>query len=94
MAEPLFVLYSTAGCHLCEQAETLLAALPLLRSVAVEVIDVSDDDALLAQYGSRIPVLASPQGHELQWPFSPAEASAFICNFLEAHGTLQGHSTL
>lgn len=78
MAEPVFLLYSTGSCHLCEQAEALLASLPLQQSVAVDVVDISDDDVLLTRYGSRIPVLASPQGSELSWPFDAAQAVAFI----------------
>lgn len=78
MAEPVFLLYSTSSCHLCEQAEALLAALPLEQSVAVDVVDISDDDALLVRYGSRIPVLVSPHGDELSWPFDAIAASEFI----------------
>ena len=82
MAERGFLLYSTGSCQLCEQAEALLAMLPLQQSVAVDVVDISEDDALLARYGSRIPVLATAQGDELAWPFDSAQAFAFICSRL------------
>ncbi len=78
MAEPVFLLYSTGSCHLCEQAEALLAALPLPQTIAVDVVDISDDDALLQRYGHRIPVLASAHGDELAWPFDSQQTSAFI----------------
>ena len=44
MARATLVLYSTLGCHLCEQAELLLLALPLTEPLVVEVVDISDDD--------------------------------------------------
>ena len=48
-------LYSTSHCHLCELAHTHLLHLP--DGFKLEVIDIADDEALLAQYGLRIPVL-------------------------------------
>ena len=57
MARATLVLYSTLGCHLCEQAELLLLALPLTEPLVVEVVDISDDDALVQRFGTRIPVL-------------------------------------
>lgn len=77
------VLYSTLGCHLCEQAEALLQALPLLNPRAIEVIEISDDDALVTRYGTRIPVLGwevegSRLGAELDWPFDEAAVLAFV----------------
>ncbi|MET0377817.1 MAG: glutaredoxin family protein [Spongiibacteraceae bacterium] len=70
------ILYGTLGCHLCDDAEVLLA--PLLVSVSrvigsdceIECVDIADDDALLERYGEHIPVLRrSADGVELNWPF-------------------------
>ena len=64
-----FYLYSTLGCHLCEQAEAIL--LPLLATgfFEVEIIDIADEN-LIDRYGTRIPVLHNPAtGEELDWPF-------------------------
>ena len=41
-------------------------------------IDISGSDELFAGYGERVPVLRHPDGSELNWPFSVAEASAFL----------------
>ena len=68
MAEPTLILYSTSACHLCEQAENLLAQLVWPAPLAVEVIDISESDALMQRYGTRIPVLAVATV-ELDWPF-------------------------
>jgi hypothetical protein len=66
-----FMLFGTVGCHLCEQAEQLL--LPVVREHALEVelVDVSEHDALLLAYGVYIPVLRQlSTGREWRWPFS------------------------
>ena len=62
-------LYSTSGCHLCESASRLLASMPELVRHPVAVVDIADDEALLARYGTRIPVLAC-RGREIGWPFN------------------------
>jgi hypothetical protein len=83
MAEIHFTLFGTSACHLCEQAEALLMALPLAEPLPIEAVDISDDDALLARYGLRIPVLQRVQGavvQELDWPFTAEQALAFIYN--------------
>ena len=50
-------LYTRAGCHLCEEAKA--AIVPLLREfrAALREINVDDDPALKALYGSDVPVL-------------------------------------
>jgi len=51
--DQLLVLYSRAGCHLCEDAETNLSAL----GQAFERIDISGDAELERLYGWDVPVL-------------------------------------
>ncbi len=73
MVETILCLYSTSACHLCEQAEAVLATVQWPAMLMVEVVDVSENDELLQRYGQRIPVLAVPQAdgsmRELDWPF-------------------------
>ncbi|MHB0776463.1 glutaredoxin family protein [Halomonas sp. WWR20] len=61
-------LYTTLGCHLCEQLEAHLAehGKP---EISVEKVEISEDPALVARYGERIPVLADRAGHELERGF-------------------------
>jgi len=74
-----FILYGTSGCHLCEQAEALLAPLLSRRGWDLREVDISDSDELLERYGVRIPVLLRvADGGELGWPFAQAEAEAFV----------------
>lgn len=74
-----FELMGTSACHLCEEAEEMLNTLRrngLLFDY--EKRDISDDDALFERYGLLIPVLRSPAGRELNWPFEPAAVAAFL----------------
>ncbi|MCB1823957.1 MAG: glutaredoxin family protein [Candidatus Competibacteraceae bacterium] len=67
--EPILVLYTTSGCHLCEQAETLVRQ----QTAWVGTVEIVDDAELLERYGVRIPVLRRPDtGGELNWPFDAA----------------------
>ncbi len=63
-------LYTTLGCHLCEQAEAIVEPLLEHYDAVIELVEIADSDALLERYGVRIPVLR-PQGTtlELAWPF-------------------------
>jgi hypothetical protein len=72
-------LYSTAGCHLCEEAEALLAS-ALARGTGRPwvIVDIAEDDALFARYGWHIPVLRRADGEELRWPFDADALRAFL----------------
>jgi len=59
------ILYTTAGCHLCELADTILQALNL----TVIKTEIGDDDDLVERYGVHIPVIKFPDRSELSWPF-------------------------
>ena len=74
-----WVLYSTGGCHLCEEAEQLLVDLRgVVPGLAWEVVDIADDDGLFERYGWSIPVVADETGRELRWPFDAAALRAFV----------------
>lgn len=72
------ILYSTSHCHLCEQAEALLQMVAQARPIQWQVYDIVNDEALLARYGEKIPVLAKENGQELAWPFSLQDILTFI----------------
>lgn len=72
------ILYSTLGCHLCEQALALVTPL-LPADCRIQEVDISDCDQLLEQYGVRIPVLKrESDGAELGWPFDQQQFMRFI----------------
>lgn len=73
------ILYSTQGCHLCDEAEQLLVNLrEVVPGLAWDVVDIADDDALFERYGWSIPVVADGAGRELSWPFDTAALRAFV----------------
>lgn len=64
-----FILYSSEGCHLCEQA--LALCYQQLAPASIEIVDIVDDDTLVELYGVHIPVLERiTDGQKLFWPFN------------------------
>ncbi|SEK92232.1 glutaredoxin family protein [Halomonas daqiaonensis] len=72
-------LYTTLGCHLCEQLEALLATLCHER-YRLERVEISDDEALVARYGMRIPVLVDEAGVELDRGMEPERLVAWLAS--------------
>lgn len=68
-------LFTTQGCHLCDEAWALLQEVALAEHTVLS--DIIDNDAWLAAYGVRIPVLRRSDGAELDWPFTAADIIAF-----------------
>ncbi len=66
-------LYTSPGCHLCEQAEEILDYL----GVAFTAVDISSDVDLVRKYGVRIPVVQRQDGAELGWPFDSLDVERF-----------------
>ena len=58
------VLYGKPGCHLCDEARAVVAAVRARQPFELEEVDVSTDPDLHRRYGERIPVLAL-EGDEL-----------------------------
>jgi hypothetical protein len=72
------LLLGTAGCHLCEEAEAIIAKLPS-DAVSVEHIDIAEAEHWQARYAIRIPVLYHPETtSELCWPFGSDDLNQFI----------------
>ncbi|MGB1199858.1 MAG: glutaredoxin family protein [Thalassotalea sp.] len=62
-------LYSSEGCHLCEQALSL--CITVLDNRVIKVVDIVDEESLVEQYGVHIPVLERLSDNEkLFWPFT------------------------
>ena len=76
-------LYTTLGCHLCEQLEALVRQLAN-QAVLLTPVEISNDDTLMARYAQRIPVLADAEGKELDRGFDIERLAAW----LEARGWL------
>jgi glutaredoxin len=55
---PRVTLYGKPGCHLCEEARTVVEAVRAERGFDLLEVDITMDPRLHARYGERIPVLA------------------------------------
>ena len=66
-------LYTSPGCHLCQNAEEILDYL----GVAHRAVDISAQVELVRRYGVRIPVLQRADGAELGWPFDALDVERF-----------------
>lgn len=70
-----FRLFSTLGCHLCEQAEEMLRR----QEVDWQVLEIADSEALTDAYGLSIPVVQNVNsGAELNWPFSDSQLAQWL----------------
>lgn len=63
------VLYVRPDCHLCSEAEALLARVAAEIGVDWRAVSIEDDEALEARYGESIPVLAVDGEPVLYAPF-------------------------
>jgi hypothetical protein len=73
-------LLGTEGCHLCEQAQWLLLPLCDELNLHIAVIDIAigvNSDALITQYGERLPVLRQGK-RELNWPFTVEHVRSWL----------------
>ena len=69
-------LYQKDECHLCDLALGVLAA---ARVAEFDSAWIDDDTALMARYGTRVPVLREEHsGRELGWPFDVEDVRGFL----------------
>ena len=72
------VLYSRAGCHLCDVARaTLLSARDRLGFDLTEV-DIEGDDELELEYGIRVPVVEVDGEEAFEITVDPAELARLL----------------
>lgn len=68
-------LYSTWGCHLCDEAEQLILQAGL--EGRFQVTDIVDDEQAYARYRLMIPVLCLGN-NELCWPFDADQLATWL----------------
>ena len=74
----VLTLYTGNGCHLCAKGQEVAEPVALANGWTLEKISITGDAALTAAYGIRIPVLRTPSGAELGWPFSPGQVRRLL----------------
>jgi len=71
-------LLSKPGCHLCEDAEAVVAAVCSDLGETFEVVDVTGDPELFATYGDQIPVTFVDGAQHDFWRVDPARLRAAL----------------
>ena len=73
-------LYTTLGCHLCDEAKLLLVDLVENGlELSLTEIDIADSDDLIEQYGIRIPVIRTAgREDDLGWPFNSQQLQTYL----------------
>lgn len=76
----IYFLYSTLGCHLCDDAAKLLVEFfDGGENDKWQRVEIAHSDELVELYGIRIPVLKhSSNDQELGWPFDSNDLNNFI----------------
>jgi len=73
------LFYTTAGCHLCDQALEIIGSSLRRYRYELEMVEIADSDALIDAYGTKIPVLEKQStGDKLCWPFSAKEVRTLV----------------
>jgi hypothetical protein len=70
------VLYERAGCHLCDEVRVLLDE--VLGQGGYERIDIETDDALIVQYGFRVPVVSVDGVDRLEAPMTGGDLRSLL----------------
>jgi thiol-disulfide isomerase/thioredoxin len=76
------VLYSTSGCHLCDDAKALV--LPLLSEFQLGFleVDIVNSQKLIDLYGVRIPVVKIEESNaDLGWPFESSQLRKYLSSY-------------
>lgn len=69
-----YILFGTSGCHLCEEAETLLDKM----QISYDYLDIMDKEVWQAEYGLTIPVIFHDSKGKLYWPFDEEKIRNFL----------------
>ena len=72
------VLYSRAGCHLCDTARDVLLAERSRSPFELVEVDVAGDDLLEREYGIRIPVVEIDGRERFEYEVDPEELLAIV----------------
>jgi glutaredoxin len=70
------LLYTRRGCHLCDEAEDMLAA----HDVPAARVDVDGEPAAAARYGLRVPVLEIDGEAVLEGRFEERRLAALLAD--------------
>ena len=72
------VLYARDGCHLCEEARRVIEGVRRTVPFTFAEVDIETDDALVRDYGIRIPVVAVDGEELFEISIDPAALRAAV----------------
>ena len=73
------LLYTTLGCHLCEQAKEILWPILAKHNIRLQEVEISDSEELMGKFATAIPVIQfSSSDQSLAWPFSVEQVDVFV----------------
>jgi glutaredoxin len=72
------ILYSKAGCHLCDEARACLEDVAADHELVIEEIDIRRDDVLFARYRNRIPVIVLDGEERLEGRITMEDVHALV----------------
>jgi glutaredoxin len=72
------VLYARDGCHLCDEARRVIEDIRRTAPFDFTEIDIETDDALIREYGIRIPVVAIDGEERFEISVDPAAFRAAV----------------
>jgi glutaredoxin len=72
------VLYSRPGCHLCDDARAALRQVRASVPFELREVDIETSDALVGEYGLRIPVVVIDGREAFEYAVDPVEMEALL----------------
>lgn len=78
MSESRVVLYSRAGCHLCDEARAVVVAECDRAKVTWREVDVDADLQLQARYGEYVPVVEVDGTVQGFWQLDPVRVRSAL----------------
>lgn len=72
------VLYTRDGCHLCDEARAVVLAEREHTTFELVEVDIGSSDALVAEYGLRIPVVVVDGEEAFEYTVDPGELKAVL----------------
>ena len=72
------VLYSRPGCHLCDDARAVLRQVRATLPFDLREVDIETSDALLGEYGLRIPVVVIDGEEAFEYEVDAAELESML----------------
>jgi glutaredoxin len=72
------VFYTRPGCHLCDDARAVLLEARARTWFDLQEVDIETSDALVREYGLRIPVVAIDGSEVFEYTVDPDEFAAWL----------------